>query len=163
MISKSAQYAVRAVVLIAAEPESNHGAQEIAQRIGAPPNYMGKLLKQLADAGVLESSRGSGGGFRLARPASEITLYQVVDPIDKVGRWSNCFLGLAGGCSTDNPCPIHPFWKPIREHYLQMLETLTIATIPNDRGAASSTRELFAGLPDLGFDRPDSDADEEQP
>lgn len=144
MISKSAQYAIRAVVLIAAGPATNRGAQELAQRIDAPPNYMGKLLKQLADAGVLESTRGSGGGFRLARPAAEITLYDVVDPIDKLSRWTNCFLGLAGGCRKDEPCPIHPIWKPIRDHYLQMLETLTIANIPADRGEALIEKELGA-------------------
>lgn len=149
MISKTAQYALRAVVLLAAEEGSRRGAQEIAERIGAPPNYMGKLLKQLAASGVVESSRGSGGGFRLARPASDITLYQVVEPIDRVSRWGDCFLGTSGGCSTENPCPIHPFWKPIRERYLQMLETLTVATIPADRGDGL-LHQLFAGRPGEG-------------
>jgi Rrf2 family protein len=145
MISKSAQYAVRAVIVISAEPSLNHGAQEIAGKIGAPPNYMGKLLRLLADAGVLESTRGSGGGFRLARPSGEISLFEIVEPIDKVSRWTTCFLGLSS-CSPGTPCALHPRWEPIRESYLQMLKELTIAEIPSemeerlgDRLAAEAT------------------------
>lgn len=128
MISRSAQYALRALVAIGAEPDKNHGAQELARIINAPPNYMGKLLKILANAGVLESSRGSGGGFRLARPASEITLMEIIDPIDKLSKWSSCFLGR-GECTPDDPCPLHQQWKPIRERYLKLLQSSTLAAI----------------------------------
>ena len=129
MISKTAQYALRALVAMASEPERNHGAQDLARRIEAPPNYMGKLLKLLADAGVLVSSRGSGGGFRLARAAGDITLMDIVDPIDRVSRWSDCFLGL-GGCEPENPCPLHRRWGPIREQYLSLLRTSTLDRVP---------------------------------
>lgn len=145
MLSKTAQYAIRAVLLIATESEVNHGASEIARRIGAPPNYMAKLLKTLADAGVLVSTRGSGGGFRLARPAKEIKLYDVVEPIDKVSRWTRCFLGL-GGCDADHPCPIHPLWMPIREQYLNLLETKTVADIPADPARIGAYRLVFTAI-----------------
>ena len=143
MLSKTAQYAIRAVLLIAAESEVNHGAQEVARRIGAPPNYMAKLLKTLAGAGVLESTRGSGGGFRLARPAQEIKLYDVVEPIDKFSRWTRCFLGL-GGCDVDHPCPIHPLWMPIREQYLNLLQSKSVADIPADPARIGPYRAVFS-------------------
>jgi len=145
MISKTAQYALRAVILIAAEPEVNHGAQEIAQEIDAPPNYMGKLLKLLADAGVLESSRGSGGGFRLARPASEISLYEIVEPIDRISRWWSCFLGF-DSCKPDQPCSLHALWEPVRERYLQMLNAKAVSDMPAGLGRSAPPEEGAASL-----------------
>lgn len=145
MLSSSAQYAIRAILLMAAEPGVNHGAAEIARRIKAPPNYMGKMLKLLADGGVLTSTRGSGGGFRLARAPGEIRLYDVVEPIDKVSRWTKCFLGM-GGCQPDHPCPIHPLWMPIREQYLNLLEKKTIADIPSDPKRFEGYRAVFSGF-----------------
>lgn len=142
MLSRTAQYAIRAVLLLAVEPDGNHGASEIARRISAPPNYTGKMLKILAVAGLLESSRGAGGGFRLSRPAAEIRLIDVVEPIDKVSRWTKCFLGL-GGCEADHPCPIHPIWMPIREQYLNLLESKTIADLPADPMLHEQYRAVF--------------------
>ncbi len=131
MLSRTAQYAFRAVLLLALEPNVNHGAAEIARRIDAPPNYTGKLLKSLSDSGILRSTRGLGGGFQLARPARKIRLLDVVEPIDKVSRWTTCFLGL-GACQSDRPCPIHAIWLPIREQYLTFLKTKTVADLPAD-------------------------------
>lgn len=128
---------------MAAEPELNHGAAEIAGRISAPPNYMGKLLKLLAECGVLESTRGAGGGFRLAKDPREIRLYDIVEPIDKVSRWTKCFLGM-GGCQPDHPCPIHPIWMPIREQYLNLLTGKTIADIPADPKRFEGFRAAFS-------------------
>ncbi len=145
MISKTAQYALRAVILIAAEPEVNHGAQEIALEIDAPPNYMGKLLKLLVDAGVLESSRGSGGGFRLARPAEEISLYEVVEPIDRISRWSSCFLGF-DSCRPDQPCSLHALWEPVRERYLEMLQAKRVSDIPADHRRSTPPDEGATSL-----------------
>jgi Rrf2 family protein len=146
MITKTAQYALRALVTIASDPDRNHGAQELAGRIHAPPNYMGKLLKLLADAGILTSTRGSGGGFRLARPAREITLMDIVDPVDRVSRWSACFLGL-GDCNPEDPCPIHHLWKPIRERYIKLLETSTLDCIPGSGQGLLNYEKLLSDEP----------------
>lgn len=142
MLSRTAQYAIRATLLMAAEPGVYHGAAEIAKRTGAPPNYMGKMLKILADTGVLLSIRGAGGGFRLARPASEISIYDVVEPIDKVSRWTRCFLGL-DECRPEHPCPIHPIWFPIRNQYFTMLQTKSIADLPKGGGELDEYRAAF--------------------
>ncbi len=142
MLSRTAQYAVRAALLMAAEPDTYHGAAEIAERISAPPNYMGKMLKTLADSGVLESVRGSGGGFRLARPASQISIYDIVEPIDRVSRWTSCFLGLEA-CDPDHPCPIHPLWWPIRDQYFEMLKSRTVADLPVGGGKENTYRAAF--------------------
>jgi Rrf2 family protein len=129
MLSKTGLHAVRAVVALARLPaESYAGAARIAQEIGAPQNYLGKLLKALAAEGVVESQKGLGGGFRLARGAREISLFDVIEPIEHISRWSGCILGRSE-CSENDPCAIHDRWKAVRDAYLRMLHRTTIAEL----------------------------------
>jgi Rrf2 family protein len=104
------------------------GAAHIAREIGAPQNYLGKLLQTLAQEGLVRSQKGLGGGFRLARPAAAISLRDVVEPIEHLSRWSGCILGRPE-CSEASPCAIHHRWKKVRNAYLQMLERTTIADL----------------------------------
>src|SRR5215510_6444775 len=127
MLSKTGLHAVRAMVALARLPEGIYaGAARIAQEIAAPQNYLGKLLKALAEEGLVESQKGLGGGFRLARDPRQISLLDVVEPIEHVSRWSGCILGRPE-CSERDPCAIHDRWKAVRQAYLQMLERTTIA------------------------------------
>src|SRR5581483_10921319 len=104
------------------------GAAKVAEEIGAPPNYLGKLLQTLAGAGLVRSPKGLGGGFRLDRPAADISLLDVVDPIEHLSRWSECVLGRSQ-CSEHNPCALHERWKKVRAAYLTMLEQTSVADL----------------------------------
>jgi Rrf2 family protein len=129
MLSKTGLHAVRAITALARLPEGAFGgAARIAQEIGAPQNYLGKLLKTFAAEGLLESQKGLGGGFRLARHPREISLLDVVEPIEHISRWSGCILGRPE-CSEADPCAIHSRWKAVRDAYLRMLERTTIAEL----------------------------------
>ena len=127
MLSQTATHAVNAMRRIAQAQDGEYlGASALAETIGAPRNYLGKLLAILADHGVLESRRGLGGGFRLARPAGEITVFEVVAPFDRLEGWKQCVLGL-DDCSDDNPCALHDMWKVARDRCLEMLHESTVA------------------------------------
>jgi len=129
MMSKTAVHALNAMVALAELPSNEfEGAASLAERIGAPQNYLGKLLQALARAGVVQSQKGMGGGFRLARSPEEITLFDIVEPIDQVSRWSGCLMGQAK-CSAIEPCALHEGWENVRNAYLSMLETSTVADI----------------------------------
>src|SRR5262245_28653780 len=129
MLSKTGLHAVRAMVALARLPEGTYaGAASVAEDIGAPQNYLGKLLRNLAENGLLESQKGLGGGFRLARDARLISLFDVVDPIEHLGRWSGCILGLPA-CSDAAPCAMHDRWKGVRGSYIQMLQQTTLAEL----------------------------------
>jgi Rrf2 family protein len=104
------------------------GAARIAQEIAAPQNYLGKLLKALAEQGLVESQKGLGGGFRLAHDPKRISLLDVVEPIEHVSRWSGCILGRPE-CSDRDPCAIHDRWKAVRDDYLRMLQRTTLAEL----------------------------------
>ena len=129
MLSKTGLHAVRAMVALAKLPDGSYGgAARIAQEIGAPQNYLGKLLKALAEEGLVESQKGLGGGFRLARNPQEISLLDVIEPIEHISRWSGCILGRPE-CSDGDPCAIHNRWKAVRDAYLRMLQRTTIAEL----------------------------------
>ena len=129
MLSKTGLHAVRALVALAKLPAGTYaGAARIAQEIAAPQNYLGKLLKALAEEGLVESQKGLGGGFRLAHDPKRISLLDVVEPIEHVSRWSGCILGRPE-CSERDPCAIHDRWKAVRDAYLRMLQRTTLAEL----------------------------------
>ena len=129
MISKTSVHATLALAFLSKlEANAFAGATQIAAEVGAPPNYLGKLLRQLAESGLVESQKGFGGGFRLSKSADKITLYDVVEPIEKVSKWNGCFLGRPR-CSEKTPCSVHRTWSKIRADYLSFLRQTTIAEI----------------------------------
>jgi Rrf2 family protein len=129
VITKTGLHAVRAVAALARLPAGSYaGAAKVAQEIDAPPNYLSKLLKALAREGLVESQKGLGGGFRLAKEARRITLLDVVDVFEQLSRWSGCILGRRE-CSDLHPCVVHEKWKAARSAYLHLLQSTTIADL----------------------------------
>jgi Rrf2 family protein len=129
MIGKTALHAIKALALLAKGAQGECvGAASLAERIKAPPNYLGKLLQSLAKAGLVEGQKGINGGFRLARDPSRITLFEVVDELEPVSRWQGCFLGRSS-CRTDRPCAVHERWGPVRDAYLTFLKETTLADL----------------------------------
>ncbi len=126
MISRTSLHALKAMSALAERPGEFQGASSIAERIGAPKNYLGKLLQGLIRSGIVNSQKGKGGGFQLARAPEEVTLFDVVEPIDHVSRWEECFMGEEE-CSPDNPCALHHKWENVRDAYLAMLKESTLA------------------------------------
>lgn len=129
MLSRSGRHAVRALVVLAELPDGAYaGANSIAGRIGAPRNYLGKILQMLTRSGILTSQKGLGGGFRLARSPRAITLFDIVEPIEQMGRWDGCILGRES-CSEEDPCGIHDSWKVVKEGYLRLLKQTTLSDL----------------------------------
>lgn len=136
MISKTAIHALKAVAALAERPGEFQGAGSIAERIDAPQNYLGKLLQTLAQADVVYSQKGAGGGFCLARKPEDVTLYDVVEPIDHVSKWNGCFMGRPE-CSADDPCAMHTKWAAVRDAYFEMLNDSTLADVVASRKAVA--------------------------
>lgn len=105
MLSQTAEYALRAMSSLAYFPDQLVPTPQLAKQTKVPSNYLAKVLQLLAGAGLIIGRRGVGGGYRLARPASEITLLHVVEAVDPVQRITTCPLGLPnhGGML----CPLH--------------------------------------------------------
>ncbi len=95
MISRTVEYALRAVVWLATRPQSPHTTRAIAEVMQVPPPYLSKVLQTLAEAGVVTSQRGLGGGFELARRSDQISVLDVVNAVDPFQRIRACPLHLA--------------------------------------------------------------------
>jgi Rrf2 family protein len=77
--------AVHALALLAWRADERHNSREIAGSVATNPVVIRRLLAQLARAGIVESSHGSKGGFRLARPAAQVRLYDVYRAVEEGG------------------------------------------------------------------------------
>jgi Rrf2 family protein len=129
MIGKTSTYGIRAMLALARAPAGEYvPATRIAELVQVPPSYLSKLLQILARAGLVQSVRGLTGGFRLARAAGSISLYDIVEPLEPIERWSGCFLGNST-CSEENACAIHDRWKKVQQAYLGMLRRSTLAEL----------------------------------
>ncbi len=129
MITNSSRHAVLALTFLAKlNREEYAGANHIAENIKAPKNYLGKILKRLGEEGYLDSTKGYKGGFKLKKPASKVTLYEIVNSIENLKKWSQCFLG-ANKCTCKSPCGVHAKWHKIRRDYLQFLKSTTLEMI----------------------------------
>lgn len=134
MLSTSGVHAVRALIALASLPEGRYeGSAVVAQQIGAPPNYLGKILQSLSRAGLVVSQKGMGGGWALGRAPETISLMDIVAPIEDVARWRGCFLDRAD-CSDHDPCHVHEAWAPVRDAFLQFMEGTTLRRLLEDGG-----------------------------
>ena len=104
MISTTARYALRSVVYLASGNQSFVKRSEIAEATMVPSDYLLKVLNELDAAGIVESRRGPGGGYRLTKPANEITTLDVVQTVETIPRIKKCPLGIAGHTKL---CPLH--------------------------------------------------------
>lgn len=129
MLSKTSTQVINAFVELAKLPDGEcMGAGSIAKAIKAPKNYLGKLLQNMASKGLVVSKKGLGGGFRLCKDPKKITLYDIVEPIEKVSIWKECALGLKK-CSDSSPCALHDDWKIVRNVYYKFLKETSIADL----------------------------------
>lgn len=130
MFSQTAEYAVRAVVMLAHLNKSLVGAKELAQRAKVPPSYLPKLMQSLVKAGIVYSRRGVGGGFSLRRSPEEITILDVVNAVDPIDRIVGCPLGLASHSKV--LCPMHARLDEAMAEVEIVLSASTIAELLTD-------------------------------
>ena len=128
-LSQTAEYALRAALHLAEYGgESALPVGEIAHRLSVPKNYLAKILHQLGKAGVLTSTRGPGGGFRLAVAADQLTLAEIVSPVDASNDARRCLLGHAE-CSNDDPCVAHEAWREAADTVRAFFQETTLADL----------------------------------
>lgn len=94
MISQTAEYALRAIVFLAMNPDGAFTTQQIAQTTKVPSAYLSKVLKSLVRAGLVQSQRGLGGGFVLTKSAEDLNILEVLNAVDPIQRIRSCPLGL---------------------------------------------------------------------
>lgn len=139
MYSRTAEHALRALLFLARrEGGAPVPVDEIADAIGAPRNYLSKTLGALTRQGVVSGTRGPRGGFRLERPAEEITVAQVIELFDAPPTRGVCLLG-GRPCTDARPCQAHFRWKAVWEEALAPLRATTVADLVGGDPPARAT------------------------
>lgn len=128
MMSQSVGYAATALGYIEMAGGKPVLVREIAERAGIPQPYLAKIINMLARRRLVVTQRGIGGGVTLARPAHQITLYEVCDALDDPIVQERCMMGTAE-CSDERACPCHHFWKDHRGREVEFLRTATVSDI----------------------------------
>ncbi len=127
MISKSCQYALRAVVYVASKTGENVklNVKQIAREIDAPEAFTAKLLQTLNKHHILTSLKGPYGGFYIEDHQTAQPILNIVHAIDGLQVFSACGLGLKQ-CSEKRPCPFHDDYKALRAKMLHTFQKITI-------------------------------------
>jgi Rrf2 family protein len=128
-ISAKADYAVRAVAeLAAADGDKPVKAERVATAQGIPLNFLENILGELRHAGVVRSHRGADGGFRLAKPAVEITVADVIRAVE--GPLASVRGGPPEDAHYEGAAATLPtVWIAVRANLRRVMERVTIADI----------------------------------
>ncbi|GAB4568758.1 MAG: Rrf2 family transcriptional regulator [Anaerolineae bacterium] len=93
----------------------------IAEEEAIPLPFLAKIVSQLSVKGILDAMRGASGGVRLARPASEISLLEVIEAIDGEISLNKCVLNEEA-CVKTSTCPVHEVWCDAQRELVHRLK-----------------------------------------
>lgn len=145
-LSQSAGYAIQALSCLEEPGGQPYLVQVVAQCTGISPSYLSKLMQRLAKNGLIVARRGKNGGVVLARPSSEITLFDLAEAVDGATWRDHCVMGLKD-CSDDQPCQLHDRWKSAKESLSAGMRALTLADLAPDHECCTlKCRDIRKGL-----------------
>ncbi|MGC8634212.1 MAG: RrF2 family transcriptional regulator [Candidatus Limnocylindrales bacterium] len=139
-LTRRGDYAVRAAIALAAV--STNGllsTRRIAAEMQIPPRFLPQVMADLARAELVVAQTGRSGGYRLARPAAEISLLEVIHVAEHEHGMRTCVL-RGGPCDPDAPCDVHDVFSAAREALLRSLEGAKLGDV-----AEARIRRLSAG------------------
>jgi len=128
MITREADYAIRCILYMCSMKEELANVKVIAEPMGIPQSFLAKILQKLLKAGIVESIRGAGGGFRLKKKPSEINLYDVVVAIDGTMSLNRC-VDNPSTCELSDDCVVHPIWVDVSREMDALIKTKDFQTL----------------------------------
>jgi Rrf2 family protein len=136
-LSKRGEYGLRAMIMLAGAPHENDPLpvvqiKEISEREKISPKFLEQILLTLKNAGLLHSKMGVGGGYYLARPASEITLGQIFRVLDGPVAPIKCVSQIAYepcGCPDEATCGLRLVMFDVRQAIVNILDNTSLADV----------------------------------
>jgi Rrf2 family iron-sulfur cluster assembly transcriptional regulator len=131
LLSQTAEYALRAMAWLALAPKGKPvRAADLSHATGIPAYYVSKVLRRLVLANLLESQKGQGGGFSLARAPREITFIDILSAVDALPTQGRCAFGW-GQCDATNTCPLHNAWSQLDQRIRDWATSTNLEEIAN--------------------------------
>lgn len=122
-LGKHGDYAVRAAIDLARHVDGDpRKAREIATSMDVPLGFLKRILAELVGQGLLTSTAGPNGGYRLTQPPETITLLDIIEPSEQLLSPKRCIL-RGGPCDWSAFCPIHDTWCLAQQAFADSLDT----------------------------------------
>lgn len=125
-VSKLTDYGTVLMVELSRAGESRMSATELAERTGLPATTVAKLLKQLTRAGLTSSTRGTTGGYQLAKPAADISVAALITALEGPIAMTECSTD-ENDCSIHSGCSVASHWRSINEQISTVLQNTSLA------------------------------------
>jgi Rrf2 family protein len=144
-LTRRGDYAVRAMLSLARRPDGERlSVRRIADEMEIPGRFLPQVMADLGRAGLVEATTGRHGGYRLARPAAEITILDVVEAVEGDSRRRTCVL-RGGPCGLDGNCDVHDVFFAAQDAMLRTLSGAALADLPHRFGAHIAADEHRPG------------------
>ena len=155
MLSTTSEYALRALACLAGQPQGTDLlCRDLAKAAEIPANYLSKILLTLRNAKLVDTTRGSGGGYRLHKPATEIFLIDVIELFDGMSRNKPaCFLQHEKPCSSSSSCSAHVLWADVQASYLGFLVSTPLSALALQGPPLAGISQHRVNLPAVGGQR----------
>ena len=145
MFNKETEYAIRSLVYIKLQnlKKRRPGVAEISKEIDAPPFFVAKILQRLVRDGYLRSLKGKGGGFYFDQNKKDLPLLDLITTTEGDDSFTSCVFGLKE-CSSDDPCPLHEKYAPIRDSLARLVSDETIGALAEkmyEKESAGKTKQ----------------------
>lgn len=127
-LTTKGRYAVTAMLDLAIHAHSKPvPLADISQRQGVSLSYLEQLFSRLRKGALVESARGPGGGYRLARAADQIAVVEVLKAIDENIEMTNC--DRKANCQDGEPCLTHELWMDLSKRIYEFLEGISLGQL----------------------------------
>ncbi len=120
-LTRTTEYAIRILIFMAAKDRELYTTTYLSEELHIPYKYLTKIMTDLARVGLVESIKGRNGGFKIALPLDEITLYDIVSAVEGTQTLDSCILGFPD-CSPDNPCALHYLWEKNKANIIKTMK-----------------------------------------
>lgn len=128
-ITRKGEYAIRGIVYLAKKkPGEISLISEIAEAVEVPKTFLAKIFQSFAKIGLVNSSRGTGGGFTLARKPENISLKEIVEAVEGPILPNRCLVA-EDSCSRSKQCTVHPVWRSVQIKIDEILESVSLADL----------------------------------
>jgi len=144
MFSQTVEYALRAVLHLAAVSPETQTTGEIAEVTKVPIAYLSKVLQGLRNEGILKSQRGVGGGISLIKSPDQLTILDVVNAVEPIQRIMTCPLGLEA--HGEHLCPLHQRMDDALKSMEDAFRTTTLAEVLADPNPSVPLSNVGNGL-----------------
>ena len=144
-VTRLTDYATLLMTVLASAPEAVHPAAALAERTRLEPTTVSKVLKALAQAGLIEGLRGVNGGYRLALAPAQISLFEIVEAIEGRLEMTECS-GAHSRCEHEPHCGLAPHWRRVNDVIADTLRGMTLAQMLEPPAPLPRSRRIDARL-----------------